>query len=82
MNGIITPPNLKDSILSRLRREPETATMKIQYHAVRATDTKTEQILVTREDGQMTEEHVRFHETDKAAIAAMREANEALWAVG
>ncbi len=56
--------------------------MKIQYYAVRATETKTELILVTRENGAMTEAHVAFHDTDKSAIAAMREANEMLWGVG
>jgi hypothetical protein len=53
--------------------------MKIQYHAVRATEQGTEQILVTREDGRMTEEHVAFHATDREAIAAMRADNETLW---
>ena len=66
---------------SPLRSPPKRATMKIQYHALRATDTNTEQILITRQDGQMTETHVAFHDNDKAAIAAMREGNEGMWGI-
>ena len=29
----------------------------------------------------MTETHVAFHDNDKAAIAAMREGNEAMWSI-
>ena len=52
----------------------------IKYHALRNSDNGFEQIIVTRCNGEMTDEHVRYHKTWKAAHSAMDSDNKAMWA--